>query len=124
MTFDSFQWVAEKLGIPTLFCTILCTAIYFTASWVAKHVAEPVVTKHVEFLDTEQASMKAIAEQSVKQTDAILKQADASTKQAENMERQSRQMEQHTALLEGIARYSKDTRDDQRKFPAVAEKMP
>lgn len=117
MTFDSFKWVAEKLGIPTMFAIIFCIAIYQTGKWTASHVFDPVVEKHIEFLDTEQESMKQIAV--------------ASSKQAENMERQSRQMEQHTALLEsisrnseGIKRNSAEIRDDQRKFPAVAEKTP
>lgn len=110
MSFTSFQWIAEKLGIPTLFCTVLCSAIYFTASWVATNIGKPVVEKHVEFLDTEQKAMKVIAESSVKQT--------------ENMERQSKQMEEHTTLLKTIAKTTAETRDDQRKFPAVAAERP
>lgn len=117
MTFDSFKWTAEKLGIPTLFCVALCFAIYRTGSWAAINIGKPVVDKHIEFIDTEQKSMKVIA--------------DNSTKQTENMERQSKQMEQHTVLLETIADTSRDIKrsseqimKDQRLFPAVAEKMP
>lgn len=105
MTFDSFKWTAEKLGIPTLFCVALCFAIYRTGSWAATNIGKPVVDKHLEFIDTEQKSMKVIADNSMKQT--------------ENMERQSKQMEAHTTLLQDIVSTSKQIRDDQRKFPAV-----
>lgn len=109
MTID-LKWIAEKLGIPTFFLCILCYAVYSAAVWAADNIGKPVVTKHIEFIDTEQKSMKIIA--------------DNSTKQTENMERQSKQMEQHTKLLENIATTSSDIRNDQRKFPAVAERMP
>ena len=78
--------IADKLGVPVLFSVILCAGIYYTASWAATHIFEPVVDRHVQFLDATQKNLGVLTENESRQT----------------------------FLLEQI-------RDDQRKFPAVAE---
>ncbi len=112
-----FLAIAERFGVPTAFCAVLCVAIYLSVSWTADKVAVPLVKTHIEFLETEQESMKAIA--------------GAATKQAESMIKQASQMEEHTRLLqeiseaaEGTKAINKQIRDDQRKFPAISEKTP
>lgn len=89
MSAEQWQWVAEKLGIPVAFCVVLCYAIYATGTWTASHVFEPLVQKHIQFLETEQQVMKSVATDVGSQTQLL-----------------------------------RDIRNDQRKFPAVAEKMP
>lgn len=96
MNIDLIKWSAEKLGIPTMFGLIFCFAIYQTGKWTAVHIFDPLVLKHIEFLEVEQATMRVVA------TD---------------VGRQSVEMARQTKLLE-------DIRNDQRKFPAVAEKTP
>lgn len=81
--------VAEKFGVPTAFCTVLCTAIWFSVRWTAQEVIKPVISGHVSYLKAEQEDRKEMKTALIKQT----------------------------AILE-------DIRDDQRKFPAVAERMP
>jgi len=93
---ENWKWVAEKLGIPTMFVLILCLAIYKTGSWTADHIFSPLVTQHIKFLEAEQEVMKSIAFDVTKQTQEQSKQTD---------------------LLKAI-------RDDQRKFPAVADRSP
>ena len=103
MNAKTLQWVAEHLGIPTAFVVVLCAAIYGSVTWTADNVAQPLVDSHLQFLAAEQANMKIIAE--------------SSETTAAEMGKQTAEMETHTKLLKSI-------RDDQRKFPAVAEKMP
>jgi hypothetical protein len=89
MSFDNWKWIAEKLGVPVLFTVILCLAIYRTGTWTATKVFEPLVSKHIEFLTTEQETMRSVAGDVSRQTELL-----------------------------------KQIRDDQRKFPAVAEAKP
>ena len=105
LEFD-YKWVAEKLGIPTLFCLILFWAIYQAGSYTANKVVDPIVTAHTAFLSAEKQHMELISS--------------AVTKQANNMERQSYQMEQHTQLLQRISQNSEVIKNDQKKFPAIA----
>ena len=103
LNFDNWKWIAEKLGVPTLFAVVLCFAIYKTGQWTATKVFEPLVQSHTNFLATEQEYIRAVANEVGKQT--------------VHAERQ-------TKAVENIERYTKETRDDQRKFPAVAQQMP
>lgn len=103
MTVETWKWIAEKLGIPMVFVAVLCLAIYNTGKWTANHVFDPLVTKHIEFLETEQQNMRSIAKDVGAQSVEISRIADES--------------KQQTQVLKSI-------RDDQRKFPAVSEKMP
>ena len=117
MSFDNWKWIAEKLGIPTMFLLLICFALYTSVSWTVQNVAKPVVEKHLEFLETEQNSMRTIA--------------DSSSKQTTSVEKIVVEMKAQTGVLDDIKRSTADTkkntediRNDQRKFPAVAEKMP
>lgn len=96
LSVENWKWVAEKLGIPTMFVLILCSGIYYSMSWTADHIFTPLVTQHIKFLEVEQGAMKSIASD-------VSKQAQEQSKQTE--------------LLKAI-------RDDQRKFPAVSERTP
>lgn len=93
---DFWLAVGEKLGVPTLLALILYAAIWASVKWAATKIGEPIVNKHIEFLETEQKSMQSIARDVGRQTESIDRQ---------------------TSIL-------KEMRDDQRKFPAIAEKMP
>lgn len=102
----SLEWIAEKFGVPTMFCFILLWAFYQAGTYTARAVVDPLVSAHRIFLDAERANMAIIS--------------DAVTKQAASMERQTHQMEQHTYLLERISKSSEEIKTDQKKFPAVA----
>lgn len=96
MNTKTLMQVAEKFGVPTAFCTVLCTAIWFSVRWTAQEVIKPVISGHVSYLKAEQEDRKEMKDALIRQTD----------------------------ILVDIKEYQKDIRDDQRKFPAVAERMP
>lgn len=103
-----YKWVAEKLGVPTLFCLIIIWIFYQAGSWTANKVVDPIVQSHTTFLMAEKEKMSIIS--------------DAMVKQTANMDRQSRQMEQHTIILEKISKSSEEIKNDQKKFPAVSDR--
>lgn len=89
MTTESLTKIAKEFGVPTAFCAVLCTAIWFSVKWTAEEVVKPVISSHISYLKSEQEDRKEMKTALIKQTDILM-----------------------------------DIRDDQRKFPAVAERMP
>lgn len=85
---SGFLKVAERVGVPTALCAVLCIAIWFSVKWTAEEVVKPVISSHLKYLETEKDDRKEMKTALLKQTDIL-----------------------------------EDIRNDQRKFPAVAEKM-
>jgi len=99
--------ILDRFGFPILVVIGLSFAIWASVSWTAKNIAQPVAAKHIMFLEAEQEKMKVMADQSVRQTDQM-------AIQSEELRRQRELTELNTKVLREI-------RDDQRKFPAVAD---
>lgn len=103
MTVDTLIKIAKELGVPVAFAAVLCAGIWFTASWSASHIVDPLVKSHTTFLEAEQKAMPKIADSVDRQAVELKRMADESGQQTE---------------------YLRQLMLDQKKFPAVAEAKP
>lgn len=71
MNIDALTKIGKDFGVPVAFCAVLCTAIWFTVSWTAQKVVEPLINSHVEYLKTEEADRKEMKTALIKQTDIL-----------------------------------------------------
>jgi|LakMenEpi13Sep09_1017268.scaffolds.fasta_scaffold02007_5 hypothetical protein len=57
--FQSWIVIAEKIGIPTFILMSFAIASYKVIIWLGENILIPVTTKHIEFLDNIEKSLKA-----------------------------------------------------------------
>lgn len=97
---DVAGWI-ERVGFPVAVCCAIGLAALRLARWVGARVVEPIVSKHVAFVDAVSESTRAQAETSRRTLEVVerMEQAEASREEAAAKDREAAAEDRRTSRL-------------------------